>query len=180
MADRPDFTDTAEEKAIRSRKPYVFPTGRYRPTSTSYSRRLKRIRCCFTAGRARSKDYFRTTLSYPDTIRLDMGLTYDRIFAPIVNTVLESFTAPEQRTRAGAIRQQMAVCEINMLVTRDLSENTCANRLTANRYRGINVTRDAFNCGYMKFCSYEPRVDTYGRICHILLSYLYLEIPLGF
>ena len=42
-----------------------------------------------------------------------MGLTYDRIFAPIVNTVLESFTAPEQRTRARAIRQQMAVCEIN-------------------------------------------------------------------
>ena len=76
-----------------------------------------------------------------------MGLTYDRIFAPIVNTVLESFTAPEQRTRARAIRQQMAVCEINMLVTRDLSENTCANRLTANRYRGINVTRDAFKCG---------------------------------
>ena len=76
-----------------------------------------------------------------------MGLTYDRIFAPIVNTVLESCTAPEQRTRARAIRQQMAVCEINMLVTRDLSENTCANRLTANRYRGINVTRDAFKCG---------------------------------
>ena len=42
---------------------------------------LKRIRCCFTAGRARWKDYFRTTLSYLDTIRLDMGLTrYDRIF----------------------------------------------------------------------------------------------------
>ena len=98
-------------------------------------------------GKARWKDYFRTTLSYPDTIRLDMGLTYDRIVAPIVNTVLESFTAPEQRTRARAIRQQMAVCEINMLVTRDLSENTCANRLTANRYRGINVTRDAFKCG---------------------------------
>ena len=73
-----------------------------------------------------------------------MGLTYDRIVTPIVNTVLESFTAPEQRTRARAIRQQMAECEINMLVTRDLSENTCANRLTANRYRGINVTRDAF------------------------------------
>ena len=52
---------------------------------------LKRIRCCFRAGRARWKDYFRTTLSYPDTIRLDMGLTYDRIVAPIVNTVLESF-----------------------------------------------------------------------------------------
>ena len=78
-----------------------------------------------------------------------MGLTYDRIFAPIVNTVLESFTAPEQRTRARAIRQQMAECEINMLVTRDLSENTCANRLTANRYRGINVTRDAFKCGLL-------------------------------
>ena len=30
---------------------------------------------------------------------------------------------------------QMAECEINMLVTRDLSENTCANRLTANRNR---------------------------------------------
>ena len=69
---------------------------------------LKRIRCCFRAGRARWKDYFRTTLSYLDTIRFDMGLTYDRIFAPIVNTVLESFTAPEQRTRARAIRQQMA------------------------------------------------------------------------
>ena len=66
-----------------------------------------------------------------------MGLTYDRIFAPIVNTVLESFTAPEQRTRARAIRQQMAECEINMLVTRDLSENTCANRLTANRNRAF-------------------------------------------
>ena len=50
---------------------------------------LKRIRCCFTAGRARWKDYFRTTLSYPDTIRLDMGLTYDRIFAPIVNTTVQ-------------------------------------------------------------------------------------------
>ena len=67
---------------------------------------LKRIRCCFRAGRARWKDYFRTTLSYLDTIRLDMGLTYDRIFAPIVNTVLESFTAPEQRTRARAIRSK--------------------------------------------------------------------------
>ena len=98
---------------------------------------LKRIRCCFRAGRARWKDYFRTTLSYPDTIRLDMGLTYDRIFAPISNTVLESFTAPEQRTRARASRQQMAECEINMLVTRDLSENTCANRLTANRNRAL-------------------------------------------
>ena len=69
-----------------------------------------------------------------------MGLTYDRIFAPIVNTVLESFTAPEQRTRARAIRQQMAESEINMLVTRDLSENTCANRLTANRKRDYTMT----------------------------------------
>ena len=134
MADRPDFTDTAEEKAIRSRKPYVFPTatGRYRPTST-YSR-AQADQMLFQGreaeGKARWKDYFRTTLSYPDTIRLDMGLTYDRIFARIVNTVLEFFTAPEQRTRARAIRQQMAECEINMLVTRDLSENTCANRLT--------------------------------------------------
>ena len=76
-----------------------------------------------------------------------MGLTYDRIFAPIVNTVLESFTAPEQRTRARAIRQQMAECELNMLVTRDLSENTCANRLTANRNRVFNLSRDAFKCG---------------------------------
>ena len=76
-----------------------------------------------------------------------MGLTYDRIFAPIVNTVLESFTAPEQRTRARANRQQMAECEINMLVTRDLSENTCANRLTANRNRAFNLSRDAFKCG---------------------------------
>ena len=146
MADRPDFTDTAEEKAIRSRKPYVFPTGRYRPTATSTYSRAQADQMLFQGreGKARWKDYFRTTLSYPDTIRLDMGLTYDRIFAPIVNTVLESFTAPEQRTRARAIRQQMAVCEINMLVTRDLSENTCANRLTANRNRAFNLSRDAF------------------------------------
>ena len=146
MADRPDFTDTAEEKAIRSRKPYVFPTGRYRPTST-YSR-AQADQMLFQGREGKVEGLFQnSSLSYPDTIRLDMGLTYDRIFAPIVNTVLESFTAPEQRTRARAIRQQMAECEINMLVTRDLSENTCANRLTANLYRGINVTRDAFKCG---------------------------------
>ena len=34
-----------------------------------------------------------------------------------------------------------------MLVTRDLSENTCANRLTANRNRAFNLSRDAFKCG---------------------------------
>ena len=66
------------------------------------------------------KDYFETTRtrSYDNVLQLNMGLTYVRIFAALVNVVLESLTTPEQRTRAELFRHRMAKKEENMLVTR--------------------------------------------------------------
>ena len=68
------------------------------------------------------KDYFETILSYDNVLQLNMGLTYVRIFAALVNVVLESLTTPEQRTRAEPFRHRMAKKEENMLVTRVLMQ----------------------------------------------------------
>ena len=55
------------------------------------------------------KDYFETTRtrSYDNVLQLNMGLTYVRIFAALVNVLLESLTTPEQRTRAEPFRHRM-------------------------------------------------------------------------
>ena len=70
------------------------------------------------------KDYFETTrtLSYDNVLQLNMGLTYVRIFAALVNVVLESLTTPEQRTRAKPFRHRMPKKEENVLVTRELMQ----------------------------------------------------------
>ena len=68
------------------------------------------------------KDYFETTLSYDNVLQLNMGLTYVRIFAALVNVVLESLTTPEQRTRAEPFRHRMPKKEENVLVTRELMQ----------------------------------------------------------
>ena len=51
--------------------------------------------------------YFKTTLSYDNMLRLDMGLTYVQIIASMVNVVLEFRTTLEQRIRAQPIHQRM-------------------------------------------------------------------------
>ena len=68
------------------------------------------------------KDYFETTLSYDNVLQLNMGLTYVRIFAALVNVVLESLTTPEQRTRAEPFPHRMPKKEESVLVTRVLIE----------------------------------------------------------
>ena len=117
LADRPDFTDPAcrsTRKAIRSRTPCFFSTGQFDRHS------LFPGTCTYADVAVVSglKDYFETTRSYDNVLQLNMGLTYVRIFAALVNVVLESLTTPEQRTRAEPFRHRMAKNEENMLVMR--------------------------------------------------------------
>ena len=95
------------------------------------------------------KDYFETILSYDNVLQLNMGLTYVRIFATLINVVLESLTT--RRPTSELVLSRFAIeCRLH-----------CQTRDCTSLYRVRDV--HCMHCQAVQCRSYGRKGATVAR-----------------